>query len=76
MNHTIVEFPAAMRLIDITGFLKTIQTITVEHQQSDHLHHKFLISSKYPGDFVTIGVYIGYFKGFNPAPAPEKETTP
>lgn len=70
MIETIVEFPIAMRIIDIVGFLEVIQSIKFEHQQSDHLHHKFLIKSKYPDDFVTVGYYIGYFKGYNTPPQP------
>ena len=66
MIETLVEFPIAMRLVDIVGFLKAIQSIKFEHKQSNHLHHTFLIQSKYPDDFVTVGSYIGYFNGYNP----------
>ncbi len=76
MIQDIVEFPIEMRVIDIKGFLKLIPSIKFEHQDSDHLHHKFLIQSKYPSDFVAVGRYIGYFKGYTPATAPEKPTTP
>lgn len=56
---TIVEFPIIVRQIDIEGFLKIFKSIKFEHQQTDERHHKYLIESRYAGDFVTIGIYIG-----------------
>lgn len=60
--QTIVEFPANISRRDIEGFIKLKKTITFEFQQTDNLHHKYLVSSAYPDDFVMIGIYIGTVK--------------
>lgn len=57
--QTIVEFPVNIRTVDIEGFLKGLQSVKFEYQQTDNLHHKYLIRSGYAADFVAIGIYIG-----------------
>lgn len=56
---TIVEFPAIVRRIDIEGFLRIFPSIKFDFQQSDNLHHKYLVESNYADDFVAVGIYIG-----------------
>lgn len=36
-----------------------IKTVTLEFLQSDNLHHKYNVSTKYPIDLFEIGRYVG-----------------
>lgn len=60
---TIVEFPASLPQSEVEEFLGSVQTIQFTHQQTDNLHHKYLVTSRYPDDFVSIGIFVGYKMG-------------
>lgn len=54
-----LEFTNLFDVDSFTAFVTVkLPTVTAQHLQTDHLHHKFLIQYKYPIDLVTIGVWL------------------
>jgi len=59
---TIVEFPATIQRRTIEALLAAHASIQWEFQQTDNLHHKYMVTSKYADDFVMLGTFIGIAK--------------
>ena len=44
---------------EIVALVAHIKTVNLQHLETDHLHTKFLIRSKYLTDFIDVGFSLG-----------------
>lgn len=54
---TIVEFPACIRKSAIEAWFAS-KKIAFDFNQSDNLHHKYFVCTKYASDFVELGYWM------------------